>query len=70
MITTTLLSGYNTPVEKQEIYIPMAVWCGIDGGGGGGPTVSVEEAYDLGAIPGTANRETGKAQWPQHFWDC
>lgn len=37
--------------------------------GGGGPTVSAEEALELGAIPGTLDFATGNAQWPQSFWD-
>lgn len=61
--------GWNTPVEKQVIYIPAAVWSGDKDAGGGGPTVSAEEALELGAIPGTLDLATGTAQWPQSFWD-
>ena len=61
--------GYSTPIEKQEIYVPAVVWDGCYYACGSGPTVSVEEAYSLGAIPGTANLETGKAEWPQSFWE-
>ena len=61
--------GWNTPVEKQVIYVPAAVWSGDKDAGGGGPTVSTEEALELGAIPGTIDREKGRAEWPQSFWD-
>ena len=59
-------AGFNTPPEKQEIYVPAAVWCGRDVGGGG-PTVSAEEALELGAI--TLNMADGTATWPQSFWE-
>ena len=61
--------GFSTPVEKQQIYVPAAVWSGDKNAGGGGPTVSAEEALELGAIPGTLDLEKGRAEWPQSFWD-
>ena len=64
---STLL-GFSTPGEKAEIYVPAMVWFGDDCGGGG-PTVSIEEAYALGAIPGTADKATGAAKWPESFWE-
>jgi len=60
--------GYDTPAEKQQVYIPAAVWQGHPAAGGGGPTVSVEEALELGAIPGTIDLAAGTAQWPQRFF--
>lgn len=66
---TTSEKGFSTPVEKQVIYVPAAVWTGDKNAGGGGPTVSAEEALELGAIPGTLDFATGNAQWPQSFWD-
>jgi len=61
--------GWATPVAKQEIYVPAAVWHGDKTAGGGGPTVSADEALELGAIPGTLDFATGTAQWPQSLWD-
>jgi hypothetical protein len=61
--------GWYTPHDKQQVYVPAAVWYGDKLRGGGGPTVSVEEALELGAIPGTIDFATGKAQWPRHHWD-
>ena len=59
-------TGWDTPPERQEVYVPAAIWTGSKDGGGG-PTVSVEEAMALGAI--TVDLEKGTATWPQHFWD-
>ena len=60
-------TGWDTPPERQEVYVPAAVWNGNKDGGGGGPMVSVEEARQLGAL--SINIEEGTATWPQHFWD-
>ncbi len=60
--------GYDTPVDKQQVYVPAAVWQGHPDAGGGGPTVSVEEALELGAIPGTIDLSAGTAEWPQRFF--
>ena len=61
-------AGWNTPAERQEVYIPLAVWSGDKNAGGGGPTVSAEEALSLGAIPGSINLAEGTANWPEAFW--
>ena len=58
--------GFNTPIKKQQVYVPGEVWCK---GFNSGPNVSVEEALDLGAIPGTIDLEKGTAKWPQHFFN-
>jgi len=60
--------GYDTPAEKQQVYVPAAVWQGHPAAGGGGPTVSAEEALELGAIPGTIDLIDGTAKWPQRFF--
>ena len=60
--------GYDTPVERQQVYVPAPVWQGHPDAGGGGPTVSVEEALELGAIPGTIDLSAGTAEWPQRFF--
>jgi hypothetical protein len=57
--------GFDTPPEKQEIYVPGPVWsedCAA------GPTVSAEEALQLGAL--SVDLEKGTATWPQHFFDA
>ena len=60
--------GYDTPVDRQQVYVPAPVWQGHPDAGGGGPTVSVEEALELGAIPGTIDLSAGTAEWPQRFF--
>lgn len=60
--------GYDTPAASQQVYVPAAVWQGHPAAGGGGPTVSVEEALELGAIPGTIDLVRGEAEWPQRFF--
>lgn len=60
--------GWDTPMEQQEVYVPVAVWRGHGEEGGGGPTVSAQEAIGLGAIPETIDLERRIAQWPQHFF--
>lgn len=58
--------GWDTPPHLQQVYVPAEVWAGP--GSGSGPTVSAEEAIELGAIPGTIDLVNGTAQWPQRFF--
>jgi hypothetical protein len=65
------LRGWDTPPEERQVYVPAAVWeYGPEGEkGAGAPTVSVEEALALGAIPGTIDLEKKAACWPSYFWE-